>query len=628
MKPLFKDNALQQSFDSNGYVIVPMLSEDGLRYLLDLYSSHIGDAELTDLYESSRNKSFATNQLISEGIAREMTGAAGELFVSSRFYGGTFMVKAHQRSSMLALHQDWSVVEEDRFSTAFIWCPLQDVSPVNGGLFVLESSHRYFDSLRSGTYPSNRYYLPASLHRFTKDIYLKAGEAILYSDKLFHGSYANGSEQDRIVVTARVMEEGARLVYYQKKNEQEADVYGVDSKFYLTHIDSIAKGQMPAGIARLYTRPYRHTAVTDDALQKKIYEQHHHKPSTMHGSLFKDPALQTAFDRDGYVVLDLIDGNQVDMLRNFYTGLQHAPLPGHGFQVSLDNERPAFVRTVSEKLIDTVRTGVERYFQDYQIFTASFVVKATNPMGVVPPHQDWSFVDEQQYWSATLWCPLVDVAMENGGLGVIRGSHLFYDHVRPSPSPQYEPPFKDQLDAVFPYLNIIDLKAGQALVFNNRTIHGSPPNASGQTRISFGIGITHKNAALKHFYKLPQQELVEGYDVLPDFFYEYNNARLSAMYERGEKPHGLHSTGVFGNKARQYTTTELTNMMEAAGNTRDELLVQKIASVPGYGSGMAAPGKASGSQNQSRRAQEKRPFWKVYTPLNIYREIRHRLSSR
>ena len=116
------------------------------------------------------------------------------------------MVKSHTDSDVLPLHQDWSVVEEDKYQTLFVWCPLIDVSVLNGGLFVLPGSHRYFASLRSGSYPSNRYVLPAGLARLHQGHPLKAGEAILYSDALFHGSHANNGTRDRIVVTARVME--------------------------------------------------------------------------------------------------------------------------------------------------------------------------------------------------------------------------------------------------------------------------------------------------------------------------------------------------------------------------------------------------------------------------------------
>ena len=79
-------------------------------------------------------------------------------------------------------------------------------------------------------------------------------------------------------------------------------------------------------------------------------------------------------------------------------------------------------------------------------------------MGVVPPHQDWTFVDEVAVLVGDDLVPVDGCQRRNGALGLIKGSHRFYDHVRPSPSPQYSPPFKDQLAAIFP---VYDGRAAQ-----------------------------------------------------------------------------------------------------------------------------------------------------------------------
>jgi ectoine hydroxylase-related dioxygenase (phytanoyl-CoA dioxygenase family) len=548
MRPLLKNREQWQEVERNGYVIVSLFNQSVLHRLWSLYEESIDQANVQDLYESSRHNSLQKNRLINQAIYAELAASGGEVFADCDLYGGTFMIKSHHDSTFLPAHQDWSVVEEDEYNTLFLWCALQEVSAVNGGLFVLDGSHRYFKNIRSGSYPSNRYMLPSSMQHCAKDISLKPGEAILYSDRLFHGSYSNESDKDRVIVTGRLIERGARLVYFHKKNEEEVDVYGADQDFYLSHIDDLAKGKLPSRSAKLYSRPYRHIQVTDETLRLKIKESFSVSEDTpVDCQLFKDKALQDAFDREGYVVIDLIEREQVEDLLTFYNGLNHAPMPTYGFQVSLDNEHSDFVREISDRLTSTVSPFVDMVFRDHQIFTASFVVKEKNPLGIVPPHQDWTFVNERDYWSASIWCPLVDVDMHSGCLGVIRGSHRFYDHVRPSPSPQYEPPFKDQLFTIFPYLQLIEMKAGQALVFNNRTFHASPPNTADQSRIAFGLGITHRDAEIQHYYLLPKQEraVLERFKVKPDFFFAYNNARLSAMHEKGERPCDLNSTGLF-----------------------------------------------------------------------------------
>jgi ectoine hydroxylase-related dioxygenase (phytanoyl-CoA dioxygenase family) len=631
MKALLRDRRLQADFERQGFVVTPFLSSDQVSALLELYRQNIPES-VSGLYESSRHNSYAVNRSINQAIREQVAAAGRDLFLPSKLYGGTFMVKSCADSTVLPLHQDWSVVEE-KYRTFFVWCPLMDVSVVNGCLFVLPGSHLYFQSLRSGSYPSDRFVLPPASHRHVVDVPLKAGEAVFYSDDLFHGSYANNGSEDRIVATARVTQEEASLVYHHKADEQHVDVYQADEEFYLTHIDVLAKGRLPETARKLYRRPYQNAAVTNESLQSKIGQ---HFPSSGSApkmkTLFKDAQLQAQFEKDGYAVIELLDPAQVDELKTFYRGLDNRPSSPSAFQVSLDNASPDFVRAVFDRLSGRVRGNVDRHFQDYKIFTASFVTKSSDRLGVVPPHQDWTFVDENEFWSATIWCPLVDVNEENGALGVIRGSHRFYDHVRPSPSPQYAPPFKDQLALIFPYLTIVKLKAGQAIVFDNRTMHASPPNTTPEVRVAFGIGITQKEAGLRHYYMLPGQDrpLMEGFEVNPEFFYSYNNARLSAMYQAGDKPKNLNSLGVFALAPRHYDSAELKERLLAAGNREDPALIARMAALFGanlnanYNANYVA---ASPGSQPSANQQKKLPFWKVYTPGNIVREIRYRLSK-
>jgi len=627
MKPLLRDPVLQADFERDGYVKVRLLSPEQVKNLLALYRETVQESEVSGLYESSRKNPYSVNQVINHAIREQVSRSGREIFLPSRIYGGTFMVKSHLDSEVLPLHQDWSVVDEAQFATLFVWCPLVDVSVRNGAIFAVPGSHLWFASLRSGSYASNRYLLPVQLHRHVRDISLRAGEATLYSDALFHGSHANNGDADRIVVTARVMEEAAPLVYFQKFSDTEVDVYEANPEFYLTHIDALAKGSIPADVPRLSRRPYTHVPVTSETLEAKLREHFATEEDGRHMKLFRDPVLQNAFDNDGFVVTDLIGPDEVAELRAFYATLENAATPQNGFQVSLDDQSPEFVAKVAEKLVATAGPSIDRHFENHQIFTASFVTKARNPRGFVPPHQDWTFVDESKFWSATVWCPLVDVNADNGALALLRGSHCLYDHVRPSPSPQYAPPFADQLFNIFPYMNILDLRAGQAVVFNNQTLHASPPNTHQQTRIAFGIGVTHREAQLRHYYLLPGKAgVMEGYEVSREFFYCYNNARLAALHEQGERPSGLNSIGRFAMRYRQYESGELLARIRAMGNAKDDALLERVAGLVGEYRAPAA-NKAVPTDQAAPAASDHRAWWEVYTPTNIYREIRYRLTK-
>jgi ectoine hydroxylase-related dioxygenase (phytanoyl-CoA dioxygenase family)/2-polyprenyl-3-methyl-5-hydroxy-6-metoxy-1,4-benzoquinol methylase len=629
VRPLLRDPAARQLLERDGFVVVPLLSSRQVEWLRRLYAEHVGDEEVAGLFESSRKKPYAVNRLIADGIHDHVKLAGADTFLPCVIHGGTFMVKSSRASEVLPLHQDWSVVDEERHRTLFLWCPLVDVTARNGALFVVPGSHRYFRSIRSGSYASDRYVLPPELHKYVKDVPMRAGEAILYSDALFHGSHANHGPEDRVVATARIMEEGASLVYFHRATETAVDVYQADPEFYLRHIDVLARGSLPPGASRLCRRAYQHVPVTDAALRAKI-RQHGEMRDQEYPmrQLFRDPLVQEQFEANGFAVIDLLDAWTTDKVTAFYAQLRNAPTPESGFQVSLDNEDPEFVRTVAEELIGAVRTAVERHLTDYQIFTASFVTKEPNPLGLVPPHQDWTFVDESRFWSATIWCPLEDVSVESGALALLKGSHRLYDEVRPSPSPQYTPPFKSELSLIFPYMTPVELTAGRAVVFDNRTLHASPPNASNRTRVAFGLGVTHRDATLRHYYLLPGQtkRLIEGYEVTADFFLRYNNKRLAAMYERGERPRDLANIGTFALDSDHREPEELMIAIQVAGNTENSALKERVALL-GEPRASSSERKDLGGSPVPERGGRRWP-WQVYTPGNVAREIEHRLNGR
>ena len=267
---IFADASLQARFDAQGYVVLPLLGPAHIERLRSLYEATVAAAPKRDLYESSRHNDLDKNEQINLAMRDVLAAAVGDLFLDNELFGGTFMVKVKEGSTVLALHQDWSVVEEDTHQSAFIWCPLLDVGPDNGGLFLLPGSHRWFSNYRSGSMPSLRIVPQGELKRNVKDIVLKAGEAIVYSDRLFHGSHSNTSDVPRIVITGRINERGSRLVYYHKGDDGTVAIVRASPEFYLKEIDALAKGRLPEGCEVLRRFPYQYRPVTEQDLLRMV----------------------------------------------------------------------------------------------------------------------------------------------------------------------------------------------------------------------------------------------------------------------------------------------------------------------------------------------------------------------
>jgi len=344
-------------------------------------------------------------------------------------------------------------------------------------------------------------------------------------------------------------------------------------------------------------------------------------------ALFKNPELQQQFESQGFVKLPLLNKEEVETLLNFYQDQNFDNKIDDGFHISLDNKNQELVTAVGEKIKSVLVPKTTEIFDRVQVFTASYVIKEPGLQNIVPPHQDWSFVDENEFCSVTVWTPLVDVTENNGALGIIKGSHNLFNHHRSSPSPQSKSPLADHIFTLFPYVDIVEMKAGETLIFNNKLIHASPPNLSDQARIAVGIGVTQEEAQLRHYYHVPNSEpaQLEVYEVEKEFYTWYNNARLSEFYDKGEIPQDLKKVDRIERLVPDLSKSEMEELVLTLDGVKvNQPLMDKLAKLFNY-----SPEKETKKQiTDIDNTEDKRTFFQKYTLGNILREIQWRLKGR
>lgn len=348
-------------------------------------------------------------------------------------------------------------------------------------------------------------------------------------------------------------------------------------------------------------------------------------------TLFKNSEIQEQFERDGYIKMNLLQAEEIEQLKSYYLGKHFDNKIEDGFHISLDNQDSQLVDEVGQKIRSILEPKTHDIFENPKVFTASFVIKEPGLRNIVPPHQDWTFVDESEFTSVTLWTPLVDVTEANGALGVIPGSHHLFSHPRSSPSPQSKSPLADHVFTLFPYVELIEMKAGETLIFNNRLIHASPPNVSDQPRIAVGIGVTQQEASLIHYYHVPNSEpaLLERYKVDEGFYLWFNNARLSAMFDAGTLPEGLKSTGRIERKVPDLSKDEMQHLVESLPNVKvNQPLMDKLAALFNYDPSKQQEEKAPLEVQEEVYAGDERSFFQKYSPGNVVREIAWRMGGR
>lgn len=235
--------------------------------------------------------------------------------------------------------------------------------------------------------------------------------------------------------------------------------------------------------------------------------------------MIRDDVLRRRFARDGAVVVDLLDERDLARLRDLSerTRAHHI----HAFTPSVWCGDPGYRAEVDAEVRRVVARHVEAAFDSMKIAFSGLAVKKPRSASEVPMHQDPTFVDEARFAPIGLWMPLVDTGLENGGLGVVPGSHVLNCCVRGFSHPFPYEPLLPHLSRT--YLRHLLVRAGQALLFSPRLFHCSGPNLTPYERPVAYAMLVPAAATLRflHYDWAAPGGAFDVYDVENDFYNRY-----------------------------------------------------------------------------------------------------------
>ncbi|MCB9234517.1 MAG: phytanoyl-CoA dioxygenase family protein [Bacteroidia bacterium] len=237
-------------------------------------------------------------------------------------------------------------------------------------------------------------------------------------------------------------------------------------------------------------------------------------------TIFRDPALQAAFAKDGLVTVPLLSRGEAEDLLAFYQSL---PMQSReGFHASMFQPDAALRRAADDQIRAVAAAKTLALLQGYRDLYANFMVKEPGTASAMKVHQDWTYVDESRFTSLAVWFPLLDTSATNGGLVFAPGTQRIFNPVR---GPGVKCPY-EQVDDLLrtEFAREISLKAGEAVIWEHRVVHWSPPNQSDRARVAATIILVPEAAEVFHYWRndhLPFDQ-VEQFAVSHDFFMEYD----------------------------------------------------------------------------------------------------------
>jgi len=252
----------------------------------------------------------------------------------------------------------------------------------------------------------------------------------------------------------------------------------------------------------------------------------------------KDPEMNRRLVTNGYITLPVLDWDQVEAMRQLYK--KWHPTDPDTFYKSYFSSDRGYKIEVENAILRAFKETLDKYFLDHHAFGAMFVVKPKGEVGQIPPHQDWSFVDEAKYWSLNAWCPLIDTTSQNGNIQMLPGSHLFRETIRGGGTPElycnlYERILKDVVD--------VPLKAGECVFFYHGIIHCSTFNHNDEARVTLGLSMVPQDAPIHYHFLKEGESHADCYRIRKtDFYLDYVDHRGDEpinMDHLGKNPYGF-----------------------------------------------------------------------------------------
>ena len=257
-----------------------------------------------------------------------------------------------------------------------------------------------------------------------------------------------------------------------------------------------------------------------------------------------DQARQKQLLEKGYTICPFISGEQVadilDRLLQLSPDDKFSPegndkYAGTTIHSTFLDTNIEYKRKADGLIRDAFSSQIEELLDNYRVLTGNFFVKPPG-RGNLPIHQNWSFLQNPNDITITIWCPLVDVDKENGTIQLIEGSHKVTQNIV---TPTCLPVFSDYEDTLVKnYSKPISLKAGECLIFDDRIIHWSGDNKTTAPRYVVQILCVPAEARTV-FYYLDPTAPEKGFEMLEvgvDFFIEQ---KITDLISGHSKPRSL-----------------------------------------------------------------------------------------
>lgn len=227
MKPVFRDPQKQAVLEKDDIETAPLLNEEELSALLDLYTrleDSMTGFSVFGNFHSHTNLGYEGTMELSQAIQKIIQPAMDRVFFPLRYpIGFNFVIKFPGPDSYTYPHQDWIFGDYARRSevpSLMLWVPLHKVDVNCGSVGFVRGTSRFLDDIVGSPPPA----APLSVMGHTETFFkymdfptLSPGEAVVYNAAYVHGALPNNSDRPRIALSIGLLDAGEDIYHYYLK---------------------------------------------------------------------------------------------------------------------------------------------------------------------------------------------------------------------------------------------------------------------------------------------------------------------------------------------------------------------------------------------------------------------------
>lgn len=219
---IFKDEELASTIHEIGHQTVPFLSDEALQRLRAIFEEeHDFDVQGGGMFYSLYSKDKAYRKRIHEQMEEVLTPFLNQHFKDYKNVINFFVVKLPGEKSEFLAHQDTTGLDEFSYSPLSLWIPLEDMKENNGALAVIEKTHWFFSPYRGVSIPFPFKKLADTVKKYIQPLYIKAGEALFFDNRIIHSSMPNSSDKARVAIVCGLFPKEAKFMNCYQKREPE-----------------------------------------------------------------------------------------------------------------------------------------------------------------------------------------------------------------------------------------------------------------------------------------------------------------------------------------------------------------------------------------------------------------------